>query len=89
VRVYLAKCECGSPPCKCKSFQRDTKCEHRMKGEFGKELHECGKTGILREDCHTFFQSKKVLCEEHYGQHYRYAHTKCGICGTTYAECCC
>uniref|UniRef100_A0AAT9J9E2 ORF46 n=1 Tax=Nitrosopumilaceae spindle-shaped virus TaxID=3065433 RepID=A0AAT9J9E2_9VIRU len=85
----LTNCECGSPPCQCQPFQRDTTCEHKLKGEYGKELHKCGKTGTLRKDCNTFWESKKVLCEEHYPEHYKHAHIKCGICGSNYANCVC
>ena len=87
----LMKCECGSPPCDCKSFQRDSICEHQytvMKDDYPSK-EKCNQSGTLREDCNTFWQSKKVLCEDHYGEHYNYVHKICGVCGTNYRNCTC
>ena len=100
MRVSLTKCECSSPPCKCKPFQRGTKCEHRIRGEYveeqrehgmfkGYKMYECGMEGKLYDDCNWFFESKKVLCDKHVEEHRASAQRLCRICQTPKAECCC
>lgn len=64
--------------------------EERKLGTFrGYQMIDCGREGVLRDDCNTFFQEKLVLCEEHYPDAYKSANRACGICGTAMRNCTC
>lgn len=76
------KCECENPPCKCTQKVRDHICEQN-------ESIPCGKVGILREDCNSFWEGKKVLCDEHYKVNFDQADRKCGKCGSSMRSCVC
>jgi len=84
----MTECECGKPPCQCKQFQRDTICEHKIRGTDNK-LKLCGNEGTLREDCNYFFEHRLVLCDNHLTEHKARANRRCGICGSSMRECCC
>ena len=94
------KCECGQPPCKCTQDVRDYTCEHKLRGEYfeeerelgtfkGYRMYPCGKQGMLRDDCNTFWESRKVLCDAHYEENHMRAERPCGICGRKMRECVC
>lgn len=84
----MTDCECGQPPCKCKPFQRDNKCDH-IETSFNTKGKKCNNKGTLRDDCNWFFYSKRVLCDNHYEQHRQDSARKCRICGTPKSGCCC
>jgi hypothetical protein len=96
----MDQCNCKSPPCKCKSSERETVCSHKTRGEYFEEQRElglfkgyhqivCGKEGTLREDCNYFFEHKLVLCEEHYDYHFQRADRRCGMCNSAMRDCTC
>lgn len=55
----------------------------------GYQTIPCGKDGVLRDDCNTFFQEKLVLCDEHYPEAYNRYKGVCGMCGSVRSECTC
>ena len=77
--LSMGNCKCEGPPCMCISQNRDTVCEHK----------ECKKDGELKNDCNTFWESKMVLCEEHYLQYKEKFDRPCGLCGTQLRNCVC
>ena len=92
---------CNDARCTCVAENRDTICEHedrtnetfteqRSLGMYtGYVMKRCEKVGVLRNTCHSLFEHKKVLCDEHEAISKPWYDKACRICGSSHRSCCC
>ena len=92
---------CSGNRCECDSNIREIQCEHetRTNEKFTEQrslglyegfvMKRCTNNGTLREDCHTLFEHKRVVCDIHHDSFSKPLDRKCRICGSAVRSCCC